>query len=103
MPFNLGIGGAVQSGLQVRAEHGYDVAVQVDGDGQHDPAEIRELLATPATREPRLDMVTGSRFLDATTGYRSSSRGALGHPHLLASCCRDRRPARHRPDVGLPA
>src|SRR5215212_10117131 len=36
-PFNLGIGGAVQSGYLYAAERGYDIAVQVDGDGQHDP------------------------------------------------------------------
>ena len=39
-PFNLGIGGAVQAGFMYALEHGYDYMVQVDGDGQHDPAEI---------------------------------------------------------------
>ncbi len=38
MPFNLGIGGAMQGGYIFALEHGYDVAVQVDADGQHDPA-----------------------------------------------------------------
>ena len=47
-PFNLGIGGAVQSGYQYALEHGYDVAVQVDGDGQHDPRCLAELLHAPA-------------------------------------------------------
>jgi len=42
-PFNLGIGGAVQSGFKYALEHGYDYCVQVDGDGQHDPAEIAKL------------------------------------------------------------
>jgi glycosyltransferase involved in cell wall biosynthesis len=71
-PFNLGIGGAVQCGYQYALEHDYDVAVQVDGDGQHDPRHIHELLAhMRANRE--LNMVTGSRFLVRENGgYRSS-------------------------------
>jgi hypothetical protein len=44
LPFNLGIGGAMQSGYIYALERGYDVAVQVDGDGQHDPRFIPELL-----------------------------------------------------------
>ena len=36
LPFNLGIGGAVQTGYRFAFEHGYDIAVQLDGDGQHD-------------------------------------------------------------------
>src|SRR5471030_1248653 len=40
LPFNLGIGGAVQSGYLYARQHGYTVAVQVDGDGQHDPRDI---------------------------------------------------------------
>ena len=52
LPFNLGIGGAVQTGYQYALEHGYDVAVQVDGDGQHDARHIHELLGhLRATRE----------------------------------------------------
>src|SRR5689334_13060732 len=42
-PFNLGIGGAMQSGYRYACEHGYREAVQVDADGQHDPAEIDKL------------------------------------------------------------
>src|SRR6185437_974561 len=44
-PFNLGIGGAVQSGYQYARENGYEVAVQVDGDGQHDARHIEDLLS----------------------------------------------------------
>ena len=44
LPFNLGIGGAMQTGYRFAAEHGYDVAVQVDGDGQHPASQIRRLL-----------------------------------------------------------
>jgi glycosyltransferase involved in cell wall biosynthesis len=60
-PFNVGIGGAVQSGYKYALRGGYDVAVQVDGDGQHKPAHLHDLLAALQTSgEP--DMVYGSRF-----------------------------------------
>jgi glycosyltransferase involved in cell wall biosynthesis len=59
-PFNLGIGGAVQTGFVFAREAGYDLMVQVDGDGQHDPAELAKLLEA---MEPGVDMVCGSRFL----------------------------------------
>jgi glycosyltransferase involved in cell wall biosynthesis len=61
-PYNLGIGGAVQTGLQYARDHGFDIAVQVDGDGQHDPEEIGRLLEPIV--EDRADLVVGSRFLD---------------------------------------
>jgi glycosyltransferase involved in cell wall biosynthesis len=77
-PFNLGVGGAVQSGYQYALDHGYDVAVQVDGDGQHDARCIPELLAE-LRADPSLNMVTGSRFLSADrTGYRSSASRRVG-------------------------
>src|SRR5205823_3879411 len=44
LPFNLGIGGAVQTGFRFAFEHGYDIAVRVDGDGQHDPAQLGRVL-----------------------------------------------------------
>src|SRR4051794_19858450 len=44
LPCNLGVGGAVQTGLLLGMEDGYDIAIQVDGDGQHPPAEIAKLL-----------------------------------------------------------
>jgi hypothetical protein len=62
-PFNLGIGGAVQSGFKFALENGYDYMVQVDGDGQHDPAEIRRLVREMES-DPTLDVVCGSRFLE---------------------------------------
>jgi glycosyltransferase involved in cell wall biosynthesis len=64
MPFNLGIGGTVQAGYQYALEHDYDLAVQVDGDGQHDARELRKLIEHLKTH-PTIDMVTGSRFLEA--------------------------------------
>jgi glycosyltransferase involved in cell wall biosynthesis len=61
-PFNLGIGGAVQSGFVYALDNGYDYMVQVDGDGQHLPEEIRVLEeAMEANRD--VDVVCGSRFL----------------------------------------
>jgi glycosyltransferase involved in cell wall biosynthesis len=78
MPFNLGIGGAVQSGYIYALEHGYDVAVQVDGDGQHDPRHIHDLLSRMKA-DPQLNMVTGSRFLaPGNEGYRSSGPRRIG-------------------------
>lgn len=67
-PFNLGIGGAVQTGFTFALEGGYQYMVQVDGDGQHDPAEIATLQRTMED-EPTIDMVCGSRFLDASMQY----------------------------------
>ncbi len=69
LPVNLGIGGAVQTGFLWAAEHGYDLAVQVDGDGQHDPAQVERLLAPIG--EGRADLVVGSRFLEPG-GFRST-------------------------------
>jgi glycosyltransferase involved in cell wall biosynthesis len=67
-PFNLGIGGAVQSGFSYARENGYKRMVQVDGDGQHDPAEISRLM--DAMDEDRsLDMICGSRFLTRDRDY----------------------------------
>ena len=61
-PFNLGIGGAVQTGFQYARDHGYSYMVQVDGDGQHDPGQIG-LLERVMQENPDVDMVCGSRFL----------------------------------------
>lgn len=78
LPFNTGIGGAMQAGYLYAEEHGYEVAVQVDGDGQHDPRHIPDLLARLRS-DPRVDMVTGSRFLAADEeGYRSSAPRRAG-------------------------
>jgi glycosyltransferase involved in cell wall biosynthesis len=78
MPFNLGIGGAMQGGYIYALERGYEVAVQVDGDGQHDPRHIHDLLDRLRS-DPELNMVTGSRFLDpAGEGHRSSTTRRLG-------------------------
>ncbi len=76
LPFNLGIGGAVQTGFRFALDHGYDAAVQVDGDGQHIPAEIPALIA--ALKSTRADVVIGSRFLDEPQGYTTSPIRRIG-------------------------
>jgi glycosyltransferase involved in cell wall biosynthesis len=75
LPFNLGIGAAVQSGFLFAREHGYDVAVQVDGDGQHRADEIGKLLAPLERGEA--DVVLGSRWA-ADTGYHAPPLRRLG-------------------------
>ena len=82
LPFNLGIGGAVQAGFRFARDEGYDLMVQVDGDGQHDPAEIHRLVQERAG-EPRLDMVCGSRFLTADHQYPAPVSRRTGI-HLFA-------------------
>jgi glycosyltransferase involved in cell wall biosynthesis len=81
LPFNLGIGGCVQSGFQYALENGYDCAVQVDGDGQHDAAEIRRL--ERAMRHEQVDMVCGSRFLTEELTYPAPVSRRTGI-HLFA-------------------
>ena len=75
LPFNLGIGGAMQAGYQYAYEKGYDIAIQVDADGQHDPKEIPKLLH--ALAEKKVDMVIGSRFL-GDSGFKSSLMRRIG-------------------------
>lgn len=62
LPFNLGIGGAMQTGFRYAATHGYDLTVQVDGDGQHLPSEVGKIVNQ--LENNNLDMVIGSRFLE---------------------------------------
>lgn len=68
LPFNLGIGGAVQTGFMFALERGYDVAVRLDGDGQHDPQDLPVLFAP--LDAGTADIVTGSRFADLDGAYR---------------------------------
>jgi glycosyltransferase involved in cell wall biosynthesis len=82
LPFNLGIGGAVQTGFKFAFEHDYDVAVRVDGDGQHDPAQLARILA-PVLRGDA-DIVVGSRFAVDGGGYRSSRSRRVGIRILAA-------------------
>jgi glycosyltransferase involved in cell wall biosynthesis len=80
LPYNVGIGGAVQTGYQYARDHNFQVAVQVDGDGQHDATELARLLEPIAA--DRADMVVGSRFLDDRE-YRATAFRRLGI-HLLS-------------------
>lgn len=75
LPVNLGIGGAVQAGYQYAVEHDYDVAIQMDGDGQHDPAYLSKLIEQVACGEA--DMAIGSRFI-TKEGFQSSGLRRTG-------------------------
>jgi glycosyltransferase involved in cell wall biosynthesis len=66
--FNVGIGGAVQTGLRYARDEGYELAIRLDGDGQHDAREITKILAPVEAGEA--DLVIGSRFVDGTGSYR---------------------------------
>jgi hypothetical protein len=68
LPFNLGIGGAVQTGFVFARERGYDFMAQVDGDGQHEPAELDRLIGA-MNGSGAVDMVCGSRFLTRDRQY----------------------------------
>ena len=70
LPVNLGIGGAVQTGILYAARNDFDVCIQVDGDGQHAAAEIAALMKAHA--ETGANLVIGSRFL-ADGGFRSTA------------------------------
>ncbi|GIP45594.1 putative glycosyl transferase [Paenibacillus sp. J45TS6] len=72
---NLGIGGAVQTGYRYAAEHHYDYAVQIDGDGQHNPSDLNRLL--DAILETGADMVIGSRFI-TKEGFQSTFARKMG-------------------------
>jgi glycosyltransferase involved in cell wall biosynthesis len=80
LPFNLGIGGAVQTGYRYAYENGFQIAVQVDGDGQHDPRELPRLLEPLVAGEA--DVVIGSRFTGAGS-YRVPLSRRLGM-HVFA-------------------
>jgi hypothetical protein len=74
--FNIGIGGAVQTGLRYARDEGYDLAVRLDGDGQHDASEIPRILAP--VEAGRANLVIGSRFVDGSGGYRPPLARRLG-------------------------
>ena len=74
LPVNLGLTGAVQTGYKYAYENGYDVAIQVDGDGQHDPKYIDNLVEEIANGN---NMVIGSRFIDKTQ-YKQTFMRMLG-------------------------
>ena len=75
LPFNVGIGGAVQTGYQFALKHGFEIAIQVDGDGQHDPREIGQVLEP--ILDGRADLVVGTRFVEGG-GYRGTRLRRVG-------------------------
>jgi len=104
LPFNLGVGGAMRTGYRYALRYGYDVVVQVDADGQHDPSYIPVLVAdlvnadvvigarfagegSYVARGPRrwamrllaraLSRLAGERLCDVTSGFRAANRRAI--------------------------
>ncbi|MCC2029348.1 glycosyltransferase family 2 protein [Microbacterium sp. YMB-B2] len=104
LPFNLGVGGAMRTGFTYAARHGYQQAIQVDADGQHDPADIAEVLAglehadisigarfadvgDYTVRGPRrwamvvlakvVSRIAKTRLTDVTSGFRAADRRAI--------------------------
>ena len=75
LPFNCGIGAAVQTGLRLALEEGYEFAARLDGDGQHDPRALAALLAP--LQAGRADFVIGSRYLERQ-GFQSSAPRRVG-------------------------
>lgn len=90
LPFNCGIGTTMQTGYLFALHNGYDVAIQVDGDGQHDPSQLAELLKPML--DGTADVVIGSRFLQRG-GYRSTAArraGIVWLAALISSICGQR-------------
>jgi glycosyltransferase involved in cell wall biosynthesis len=81
LSFNLGIGGAVQTGYRYALANGFDIAVQIDGDGQHDPRELGAILGPLLAGEA--DLVIGSRFAGVGS-YRAARVRRLGM-HVFAA------------------
>lgn len=79
LPNNLGIGGAVQTGYKFAARYDYDIAIQIDGDGQHNPEYISDLITPIINNEA--DMVIGSRYI-AKEGFQSSIFRRMGIKHF---------------------
>ncbi len=75
LPINLGIGGAVQAGYRYAGQNNYDIAIQMDGDGQHDPQYLDQLIAPIVGK--KANAVIGSRFIKKE-GFQSSGIRRLG-------------------------
>lgn len=73
---NLGIGGAVQTGYKYAYEHDYDIAVQFDGDGQHDVKYVEDIIKPII--EGKADFVIGSRFIENLSEFKSTGIRRLG-------------------------
>lgn len=75
MPFNTGIGASVQAGIRVALARGCRIIVRIDGDGQHDPRNLHELLEP--IRSGEVEFVLGSRYIE-TTGFQASPLRRMG-------------------------
>lgn len=75
LPVNLGIGGGVQSGYLYAVENGYDITVQMDGDGQHNPKYLADVIAP--VQQGACDMCIGSRFI-TKEGFQTSAMRRFG-------------------------
>ena len=75
LPANLGIGGCMQAGYQYAFEQGYDIAIQHDGDGQHDPRYLECVISI--IQSEQADIVIGSRFIEKQ-GFQSTGLRRLG-------------------------
>lgn len=87
LPMNLGIGGGVQSGYKYALQNGYDIAIQIDGDGQHDTAYLEKVIEPLEKGEA--DIAIGSRFI-TMEGFQSSGMRRAGIKFLSAlihMCC----------------
>jgi glycosyltransferase involved in cell wall biosynthesis len=76
LPFNLGIGGCVQTGFRYARKKNYDIALQFDGDGQHSAEEIYKLL--DIVKSKQADVAIGSRFAQKHDGFKSSAYRRAG-------------------------
>jgi len=76
LPFNVGIGGAVQTGIRYARDEGYEIAVRLDGDGQHAASELPKILAPVEAGDA--DLVIGSRFVEAGGAYRPPLARRIG-------------------------
>ncbi len=77
LPYNLGIGGCVQTGFRYALRHGYDIVVQFDADGQHNPADVAKLVDMVSSGTA--DIAIGSRFnIRDKNGFRSTNLRRIG-------------------------
>jgi len=91
LPFNVGIGGAVQTGFRYALREGHETAVRLDGDGQHDASQLGKLLAPLERGEA--DFVVGSRFVEDAGAYRPPLARRIGirvFARLVSLLCRQR-------------
>jgi len=87
LPLNLGIGGSVQTGYKYALQNNYDIAVQIDGDGQHDTSYLKNVIAPII--DNKADIVIGSRFIQKK-GFQSSGMRRMGIGMLskiINLCC----------------